>query len=300
MSSADRNLAPAAFSHGLPSAISRLLAIAAIASLFAVPAGGAEREESVRQAAFQPVGHRGLCRHAPENSLAGFVACIDLKIGFEVDVRRSRDGRLVCVHDDTLNRTTNGFGKVSDYSLEELRRLDAGRWFDPAFAGERIPTLEEVFDLVRKRQSSRVLVAIDFKADDDAVEADVVRLAVQYGIVDRLLCIGRAISMPEVRARLRAADRRVPVAAVANTADELPAAIADRNADWVYVRFVLSREQADRVHQAGKRVIVAGPTVVGNETENWSRVIGAGADSVLTDYPLESREIARKVSGSAK
>lgn len=260
----------------------------------------AESAEPAANAAFQPVGHRGLCRHAPENTLAGFAACIDLKIGFELDVRRSRDGRLVCIHDDTLDRTTNGSGKVSEQTLDELRQLDAGSWFDPAFAGERIPTLEEVFELVRKRQSSRVIVAVDFKADDDAVEADVVRLAVKYQVLDRLLCIGRAISMPEVRKKLRAADRRVPVAAVANTAEELPAAIDDRDADWVYVRFLLSAVQASRIHQAGKRVIVAGPTVVGEESEHWRRVLGAGIDSILTDYPLESRAVAKSVHASAK
>src|SRR3569623_1559747 len=59
---------------------------------------------------FQPVGHRGLIQHAPENTLAGFAACIGLKIGFELDVRRTRDGRLVCIHDATVARTTNGTG----------------------------------------------------------------------------------------------------------------------------------------------------------------------------------------------
>ena len=203
--------------------------------------------------------------------MAGFAACIDLKIGFELDVRRSRDGRLVCIHDDTLDRTTDGSGKVREQTLEELRQLDAGSWFDPAFAGERIPTLEEVFELVGKRKANRVLVAVDFKAEDEQVEADVVRLAVKHQVLDRLLCIGRAISMPEVRKRLRAADSRVPAAAVANTADELPAAIAARDADWVYVRFPLTSEQAGRIHQARKRVIVAGPTVAGEELENWRR-----------------------------
>lgn len=278
--------------------------IVAALGLFSLAAAdaaeAADKTSATSQAKFQPVGHRGLLRHAPENTLAGFAACIDLKIGFELDVRRSRGGRLICIHDDTLDRTTNGSGKVSDRTLEELRRLDAGSWFDPAFAGERIPTLEEVFELVHKRKSKRVLVAVDFKADDEAVEADVVRLAVKHQVLDRLLCIGRAISMPEVRKRLRAADSRVPAAAVANTADELPAAIAAHDADWVYVRFPLASEQASRIHQAGKRVIVAGPTVVGQEAENWTRVIAAGADSVLTDYPLESRETARALHAREK
>ena len=58
------------------------------------------------------VGHRGLIHHAPENTLAGFAACLELRLGFELDVRRSKDGQLVCVHDETVDRTSNGKGKV--------------------------------------------------------------------------------------------------------------------------------------------------------------------------------------------
>src|SRR5688572_2533880 len=79
------------------------------------------------------VGHRGLINHAPENTLAGFAACLDLRLGCEVDIHRSKDSQRVCIHDATLDRTTNGAGKVAAFALAELRRLDAGGWFDPAF-----------------------------------------------------------------------------------------------------------------------------------------------------------------------
>src|SRR5262245_49120082 len=81
------------------------------------------------------VGHRGLPTHAPEETLATFNACIDLRVGVELDVRRTRDGQLVCLHDATVDRTTDGKGKVADLSLRELRQLDAGKKFDPAFTG---------------------------------------------------------------------------------------------------------------------------------------------------------------------
>ena len=94
------------------------------------------------------VAHRGLLLHAPENTLANFRACLELRIGFEFDVQRTKDGHLVCIHDDTVDRTTNGKGQVSELTLEEIRKLDAGSWFDPKFAGEKVPTVEEILKLV--------------------------------------------------------------------------------------------------------------------------------------------------------
>src|SRR5262249_30389187 len=136
------------------------------------------------------VAHRGLFRHAPENTLAAFAACLELRLGFELDVRRSKDGVLVVLHDATLNRATSGMGEVGAPTLAELKKLDAGRWFDPAFAGARIPTLDEVFALLKARRHADTLVAIDLKIDDGKVEADVVRLARKHGVLSRLLVIG--------------------------------------------------------------------------------------------------------------
>ncbi|MCI0457938.1 MAG: hypothetical protein L0Z62_13305 [Gemmataceae bacterium] len=236
----------------------------------------------------QLVAHRGLLRHAPENTLAAFAACLELRLGFEVDVRRTRDGHLVCIHDEDVSRTTDGRGKVADLTLAELRKLDAGRWFDPAFTGQRVPTLEEVFALLRER-GAEVLVALDIKIE--GVEADVIRLAVKYGVLRRVVCIGRTINEPGVRRKLRAADPKAPVAVLAQTAADLPAALAERQADWVYVRFVPTAAQVADIHRAGKRVFLVGPTVAGREPDNWRRAGEAGVDALLTDYPLDCRQV---------
>src|ERR1700709_498092 len=76
------------------------------------------------------VAHRGLLRHAPENTLANFRACLELRLGFEFDVQATKDGQLVCIHDSTVDRTTNGTGKVADLTLSAIRGFDAGSWFD--------------------------------------------------------------------------------------------------------------------------------------------------------------------------
>ena len=235
------------------------------------------------------VAHRGLRRDAPENTLPNFAACLDVHLGFEFDVRRSRDGVLVCLHDDTLDRTTDGSGPVVDKTLAELKRLDAGGWFAPSFPGLRIPTIDEVLALIAAHPASSGIYAVDLKAADAAVETDVIRLAKQHGVLDRLLFIGRTIDQPEVRRRLRAADAHCHTAALANTRDALSAAIAVVDSDWVYVRFVPTAAEVATLRAAGKRTIVAGPTVAGAQRGNWTKAAAAGVDAVLTDFPVEFR-----------
>src|SRR5436853_7915114 len=79
------------------------------------------------------VGRRGLMHAAPECTLAGFRACLALRVGFEFDVRRTNDGALLCLHDATLDRTTDGHGPLADLTSAQVRMLDAGARFDRAF-----------------------------------------------------------------------------------------------------------------------------------------------------------------------
>ena len=238
------------------------------------------------------VAHRGLLRHAPENTLANFRACLELRLGFEFDVQRTKDGHLVVIHDAAVDRTTDGTGRVADLTLAEVRRLDAGGWFDPNFAGERVPTVEEVLKLVAEYRRYDILVAVDFKAEN--VAQDVVRLAVRYDVLHRLLFIGSAISDPSVRDQIRRASTNAHTAAVANDAEGFSRALTAPDADWVYVRFLPSKEQTEAVHRARKRVFIAGPTVSGSVPENWRHAADVGIDAVLTDYPLELRATFRR------
>ena len=96
--------------------------------------------------------HRGGAAYAPENTLASFAE--GLRRGadmLELDIHLSRDGELIVLHDHDLTRTTDGRGYVHQRTVADLQRLDAGSWFDPRFAGERIPTLEEVIAFVARR-----------------------------------------------------------------------------------------------------------------------------------------------------
>jgi glycerophosphoryl diester phosphodiesterase len=97
----------------------------------------------------QIIGHRGACAYAPENTLASIrKAAAQGARWVEFDVRLTREGDLVLMHDEDVKRTTNGKGRVVDLRLAELGALDAGAWFGGAFAGERVPTLAETIALL--------------------------------------------------------------------------------------------------------------------------------------------------------
>lgn len=93
--------------------------------------------------------HRGDCKVAPENTLPAIVSAVQKGAAMiEFDVQKTKDGHLVIMHDTTVDRTTNGKGRVSDLTFAEIRALDAGSWFSPEFAGTQVPTLEEVLDVI--------------------------------------------------------------------------------------------------------------------------------------------------------
>jgi glycerophosphoryl diester phosphodiesterase len=106
--------------------------------------------------------HRGSSSHAPENTIAAFERAVEQSAhAIEFDVQLSADGHVVVMHDSTVDRTTDGIGKVCDLSLSTLKQLDAGSFFDRSFRGERIPTLDDVFESA----GSRILMNIELKPE---------------------------------------------------------------------------------------------------------------------------------------
>ncbi|WP_425325246.1 glycerophosphodiester phosphodiesterase [Planococcus soli] len=109
------------------------------------------------------IAHRGASGHAPENTMEAFHKGFEMKSDYiEIDVQMTKDGELVVIHDTTVDRTTDGTGKVGDLTFEEIRQLDAGSWFSEAYAGERVPTFEEVVDEFR----GKVGILIELKAPE--------------------------------------------------------------------------------------------------------------------------------------
>jgi len=128
------------------------------------------------------IAHRGASAYMPENTIVAFEKAIILGAdAMELDVRLSKDKNLVVIHDDSVDRTTDGKGLVSELTLKELKELDAGSWFSKEFSGERIPTIEEVF----KKFANRIRFCIEIKAL--GVEETLVNLIKKYRIVKKTI-----------------------------------------------------------------------------------------------------------------
>lgn len=235
------------------------------------------------------VGHRGLEHHAPENTRTNFRVSLELHVGIEVDVRRTKDGAWVCMHDATVDRTTNAKGPVTNYTLAELRKLDAGSHLAPYYRGEQVATFEELLMELKARKDPNIMIAVDLKVTDEAAEEELVAMGRRYGVLDQLVFIGLTIITPEVRAKLRAADAATQISALAQTPTDVEAALADPHANWAYLRFVPDSAMVEKIHAAGRKVFVVGNMVVGLELENWRKAKAAGVDAIMTEHPLEAR-----------
>jgi glycerophosphoryl diester phosphodiesterase len=124
--------------------------------------------EYVRSTPFIVCAHRGASGIAPENTLASLQAAIDTgAMMVELDVQVTSDNALVVFHDEHLDRTTNGHGDIRECSLNDIRSLDAGSWFDVRFAGEHVPLLEEALNVIK----GRVYLNIEIKPLTASVQA---------------------------------------------------------------------------------------------------------------------------------
>lgn len=132
---------------------------------------------------FVVIAHRGGSAYSPENTMSAFRKAVSMKAEMiELDVLLSKDGVPVVIHDATVDRTTNTKGTVSDFTLAELRKMDAGSWFDEKFKGEKIPTLEEVLQFAKDK------IAVNIEIKTEAVTD-----SVKNGIVEKCLkIVGKA------------------------------------------------------------------------------------------------------------
>ena len=150
------------------------------------------------QRSFMAIAHRGASSYAPENTLAAFDLALEMGARhLELDVHASADDRLVVIHDDTVNRTTDGSGAVAGYTFSALSGLDAGSWFGAAFAGQRIPALDEVLD----RYGRRAHLHVEIKGRSAALAQRTVDAILRRGLADEVTLTSFQIErLEEVRA----------------------------------------------------------------------------------------------------
>lgn len=233
------------------------------------------------------IGHRGAAGHAPENTLAAFRHGLALGAdGVECDVHMSRDGRIVVIHDATVNRTTNGEGRVGDLTFEELSALDAGSWFDARFAGERLPSLEEVFAVIREAElasGKERWLFVELKHGEDVypgIEQALLLAIAGSGLFERVAVISfdhRAIA----RLQAMAPALRTGVLYDARPMDGASLARA-AGAGWIgpAVKWVDAAE-VSQAREAGLEVFVW----TANQEAAMRRVIELGVSAVGSDYP---------------
>ena len=133
------------------------------------------------------IAHRGDKTHAPENTLAAFrLAAENGADAIEFDVKLTEDKQVIVLHDQTVDRTTDGKGSVSRLPFAAVKGLDAGGWFSSQFRSERIPSLEEVFETVGKRLHMNVELT-NYSTPGDELVSKVVELVKRHGEQDRIL-----------------------------------------------------------------------------------------------------------------
>lgn len=223
------------------------------------------------------IAHRGASGTRPENTLAAFRRAEELGAHMiELDVQLTRDGEVVVIHDWTLARTTGGRGRVSARTLADLRRLDAGSWFDPAYGAERVPTLAEVLDAVR------LPVNVELKArGDDGLEARALAEVAAAGAQERVIF---SSFHPESLVRLR---RLSAAAEVAVLWSQRRLAAALRLADRVGATALHIRK--DALAPAGVRAALARDLQVRawtvNDPAESARLGALGVTGLFTDFP---------------
>ena len=248
------------------------------------------------------VAHRGSSGAAPENTLAAVRLAISQKADVvENDIQRTRDGELVIMHDTTLARTTNVEQvfpdrtpwAVGDFTLAEIKQLDAGSWFAPEFAGERVPTLAEWVNAVGERAG----MLLEPKAPElyPGIEADLDKELRSLPAFNRALKADRVVVQCFNHAWLRVYKDRAPDVPVGllygnkPTAAEIVAA-----ATWAQqvnpALGAIDQSTVDEIHTQGMEAHVW--TV--NAGTDMRRAINWHVDGIITNYPQVLRDILRR------
>ncbi|SFE80311.1 glycerophosphodiester phosphodiesterase [Alteribacillus iranensis] len=269
--------------------ILQTLAVGVFAFTSLLPDGTALANEEVtkkEQKQMTTVAHRGASGYAPENTMAAFEKSVDMKAEMlELDVQMSKDGELVVIHDTSVDRTTNGTGAVKDMTYEELLQLDAGSYFNEAFAGEKIPTLGEVLDEYRGKigilieiKSPSLYPGIEQKIADELVDRNMHKpnnnkIIVQSFDHDSVMTFHSLLPSIPVG---------VLVGYSPNGISNVQLAAFSSYADYVNPNLsMIDSDLVQRIHNQGMETY---PWTVRDEL-SADFLLNVGVDGIITDYP---------------
>ena len=237
------------------------------------------------------IAHRGFSGRAPENTLIAIRRAIEVGADMvEIDVTMTGDGHVILLHDETLDRTTDGLGAPTDMTLDEIRRLDAGSWFAPEYAGEGVPTLDEALATVK----GRILINVEIKSE--AVSHGVVpRVAAaieEHGMIDQVVVSSFS---PEALRLMKITDPTVVTASLFNKELhtgrdplEIVQEVGSRGFNISAKRVTEAMIERCRTHGFPVAVYTV------NEPGELRRLKDLGVNAVFTDHPdLMIGELAR-------
>ncbi|MBH0109499.1 hypothetical protein I6E81_04915 [Salinibacterium sp. NG22] len=237
------------------------------------------------------LGHRGAMAYAPENTLEAFELGANLGAdGMEIDIHATSDGVIVAIHDDTIDRTSNGTGRVSELTFSELRRLDFGTGNPGDYAGALIPTLDEIFDLVERRSLVLNIEVKDIYRHDKAYGELARRAAdevLRRGLVEQVFFSSfNHTSMAELK--LSHPDVRTGLLHMMSL-HEIGNYAATTGADAIHPAHLALTPETMRQARAANLAVNAwtmpAPFSSRSEAEQIDDLIAAGVDSIITNTP---------------
>ncbi|MBQ7377994.1 MAG: glycerophosphodiester phosphodiesterase [Clostridia bacterium] len=237
------------------------------------------------------IAHRGASGYHPENTLPSFAAAVEMQAdAIELDVHYTKDREIVVSHDATIDRLSNGQGRIALYTLEELKHFDFGYKFYKGCRGIRIPTLAEVYELLK---DTKLYVNVEIKGSDPQMPADLDALARRYGMEDRVFyssfCHWQLARMKAV-----APDALVAPLYGAFSLHDAPAYAKSFGAAAIHPDMGDIFEMPEivaRAHSLGQRVHVWAP----NSEEHMERLLRLGCDGLIMDYPDRARKILESI-----
>jgi len=237
--------------------------------------------------------HRGASAYAPENTIAAFELALKQNAdAIELDAKLTADGHVVVIHDQTVDRTTDGSGRVNKMSFAELRELDAGSHFDRAFRGEQIPILEEVFESVGKKIFINVELT-NYTSITDNLPQKTAAIVKEFGVTEHVLF---SSFNPIALLRIRRLLPETPIGLLALPGKK--GALARSSLATLLGYQALHPEKDDvsqclieKTHQRGCRMYVY--TV--NEEEDIRRLVKMRVDGIFTDDPLRARRVINEL-----
>jgi glycerophosphoryl diester phosphodiesterase len=235
--------------------------------------------------------HRGASGYYPENTMISFKRALEMNCtGIETDIQMTRDGLLILMHDEKINRTTNGSGYIKDYTYKELKKLDAGSWFDKRFKNAAIPLAEELLELTKLKD---IFINLELKTDKiwyKNIEEKVIELINKINMNDRVI-----ISSFNHKSLMlcKEIDSTIKTAVLYKRRFSKPEKFADLSkADAVHPPFYAIRNKNFVNNLKAKGFMINSWTV--NSYENMELLIERGIDGIITNFPDMLNEILVK------